>query len=243
MSQLKLKLDERRRLIPIIAGLYQFRDGGARGRRVLIHAASLDAVLAHLELDGPSGTVAGDLVSQLEGYGKLAQEPTYDALGALLSYVVTLGELPQEEAYFIAELIVKYSLVEDENYIEKLRTQYGIVDVASVKPAAAEREQEVPAPAGPPLVLAGKQLQQFHQALVSAFSARSELERMVRFNLNERLAEIARDGTLSEIVFALIEWAEAKGRTEDLIRAAYKENPRNPTLRAFVEQVLPDAAT
>ena len=111
MAQSKLNLGERRRLVSIIAGLYEFRDGGAQGRRVLIEMAGLDTVLANVQLDGPALTVAGAVVNLIERYGPLQQESAFDALGALLSYVVTLGDLPQEEARFLAGLIVKYTLV------------------------------------------------------------------------------------------------------------------------------------
>ena len=42
---------------------------------------------------------------------------------------------------------------------------------------------------------------------------------------------------LTEVVSNLIEWAEEQGRLEELLIAARKENPGNPALRKFDEQI------
>jgi hypothetical protein len=126
MPQPKLTRDDRRDLMPIIAGLYFF-SGGERGRQVLIQQAGLDFILPGFELSGPSGIVAGDLITRLEKKGKLDDEPKYYALGALLGYILTMGELPQEEAHIIANVIVKYSLIDDAAYIARLRSKYAIL--------------------------------------------------------------------------------------------------------------------
>jgi hypothetical protein len=73
--------------------------------------------------------------------------------------------------------------------------------------------------------LTGEQAQQLHHEILSAFS-RPELERLVRFDLNARIEEIARTtDTFATVVLDLIHWAEKHGRTEVLIRAVRRARP------------------
>lgn len=81
------------------------------------------------------------------------------------------------------------------------------------------------------------QRRQLKQALLAAFPSVPALEQMVRFQLDESLAEIAGGSNLDEIVFRLMEWAEAQGRLPDLTEGARRHNPRNPQLRAFADSV------
>ncbi len=68
---------------------------------------------------------------------------------------------------------------------------------------------------------------------------------MVRFRLDENLEAIdsgtrsanAAGANHSEVVSNLIGWAEKHGRLEELLIAARKENPGNPVLRKFDEQI------
>src|SRR5579871_1216010 len=83
--------------------------------------------------------------------------------------------------------------------------------------------------------LTGSQFQQLQQALLNAFPSHPALAQMVRFGLNESLDSIAGTGSLADVVFQLITWAEARGKTDDLIAAAYQQNPNNPTLKSYVE--------
>jgi hypothetical protein len=85
--------------------------------------------------------------------------------------------------------------------------------------------------------LSGEQNEQLHSALLSAFPTVSSLEKMVRFRLSENLMEIVKDGSVSDLAFNLIQWAEAGGRMEDLVRGALKEQPRNEDLQIFAAQV------
>lgn len=77
-----------------------------------------------------------------------------------------------------------------------------------------------------------KRLQEFEEALLSAYPNHPALARMLRYEMNVNLAEIAVGG-LREVAFALIEWAQANGRGDELLRAALKQNPGNAKLRAF----------
>jgi len=84
--------------------------------------------------------------------------------------------------------------------------------------------------------LTGKQHKELRQALLTAFPTRAELAQMVRHQLDQSLEHITGGGDLSDIVFSLIKWAEARGRTEELIVGARYENPGNPDLSTFAEQ-------
>ncbi|MBC8444747.1 MAG: trypsin-like peptidase domain-containing protein [Chloroflexi bacterium] len=131
-----LKVEERQRLTGIVAGLYDFTDLGPRGRRELLRQAGLARFVSGIDLTGTPRVVAGDLVGRLEDYGELPDRPGYHALGALLSYLLTLGELPREQASFIAGLIAKYSLVDDPAYIDRLYEEYGLTEVP-IRPMVA----------------------------------------------------------------------------------------------------------
>ena len=85
--------------------------------------------------------------------------------------------------------------------------------------------------------LNGKSRQQFHDALLSAFPTPAKLKQMVSFELDENLDAIATGGNYSEVVFKLIEWAEAEGREEQLLNAALSSNPGNPKLKSFDKQI------
>ena len=76
----------------------------------------------------------------------------------------------------------------------------------------------------------GKQLKLLETALLRAFPNVSDLQRMVRFNLNEKLAEITGGDTLTDMVFFLLQWAESRGKLDDLLQAARAANPDNPDL-------------
>ena len=118
-----LTVDERQELVRIIASLPTFTIGGPRGRNNVIQQAGLQRFLPGIDLTGAPKEVAGDLEYRVEGYGDLKERPGYHALGALLSYILTLEDLPSEEATFIANLIVGYSLVHDPVYIDTLRSK------------------------------------------------------------------------------------------------------------------------
>jgi len=91
-----------------------------------------------MDLTGNPRTVAGDLIGRVEKFGSIPEQSSYHALGALLSYILTLGEIPNDEAVFIATLIIKYTLVADSNYINKLRTQYHLSEAVIREPKPTE---------------------------------------------------------------------------------------------------------
>ena len=107
----QLTVEHRQQLVQLIARRPAFGQGSGRSRSVFLTLAGLDRFLTTLELAGPSQTVAGDLVSRLENYGELPDRPGYHALGALLSYLVSLQDIPREDARFVEDLILRYGLV------------------------------------------------------------------------------------------------------------------------------------
>ncbi|MEH2457499.1 GUN4 domain-containing protein [Nostoc sp.] len=81
-----------------------------------------------------------------------------------------------------------------------------------------------------------------YAALMSAFPERHTLKQMVKHRLGQRLEAIAGGENQTQVVFNLIEWAESKGKELDLITGAYQENPGNPKLRAFCQQLCQNPA-
>ena len=132
-----LELEERVKLSQIVAELYDFTDGGVRGRRTLMESAGLRRFVSGIDLSDAPRTVAIDLISRLEVFGILPERENYHALGALLSYLLTLGDqdLPPDKASFAAELIIKHALVADPHYLHELRTQYDIRESGEREPS------------------------------------------------------------------------------------------------------------
>jgi hypothetical protein len=85
--------------------------------------------------------------------------------------------------------------------------------------------------------LTGRQFEQLSVALRDAFPGISQLRMMVRVTLGENLADFADLSNLENAIFDLIERAEARGWTEELVHAAHGRNPGNPLLTAFAEQL------
>lgn len=74
--------------------------------------------------------------------------------------------------------------------------------------------------------LTGQQFETLQAALLSVFTDRFELEKMVRFALEKNLNTIAGGENLDQITFRLITWSETYGKLPELILAAQKENPK-----------------
>jgi Effector-associated domain 1/CHAT domain len=90
--------------------------------------------------------------------------------------------------------------------------------------------------------LSSQQRRELHNALIDAFPDTTSLERMLSFELDKSLRVIAGEGSLQDIVFKLIQAANAQGWVEDLVRAAYNSNPGNSRLQAIAEELLPNHA-
>jgi len=79
----------------------------------------------------------------------------------------------------------------------------------------------------------GAQLEELHEALLSAYPNRADLSQLVRFKLNIRLNALAGGDNYSQLVFSLIEALEAQERLSQLVAAALDGNPGNQRLRAI----------
>jgi hypothetical protein len=87
--------------------------------------------------------------------------------------------------------------------------------------------------------LTGKQLRLVEEGLRNAFVDYNDLARLVLYDLDEPLNNIVvQQATFLAQISQLIQWAEAKGKTKDLLLAAVKEVPGNARLRAAKEAVL-----
>ena len=85
--------------------------------------------------------------------------------------------------------------------------------------------------------LSPKQRERLFQALLSAFRSEEELRHMVRLKLGRNLAELAY-GTLKQLVFGLIEWAESEGKLEELLDKAHEAKSDNPLLTAIHAELM-----
>ena len=83
------------------------------------------------------------------------------------------------------------------------------------------------------MTLSGDQRGKLQQALLSAFRTYADLKQMVGIRLEKNLEAIAGTGKLRDVTYDLIDWAEEKGRLNDLIQGARAHNPGNPELKAF----------
>ncbi|MEM7126214.1 MAG: effector-associated domain EAD1-containing protein [Chloroflexota bacterium] len=91
--------------------------------------------------------------------------------------------------------------------------------------------------------LTKEQFAQTHGALLSAFTDRFQLEKMVRFELGENLNTIAGGNSLDEVTFRLVGWAETQGKLKELVLAAQDANPSNPTLVGLIRELGIDETT
>ena len=87
--------------------------------------------------------------------------------------------------------------------------------------------------------LSGQQRKQLQVALIGAFPNTASLEQMLVFGLDKNLRAIVGEGSLQDIVFQLIQTAEAQGWLVKLVRAARQENPGNSELEAITLKLLP----
>ncbi len=76
--------------------------------------------------------------------------------------------------------------------------------------------------------LSGQQKKQLQEAVIDAFPTMASLEQMVSHGLGKNLRAVAGEGNLQEVVFKLIQTADAQGWIKDLVRSACNINPGNP---------------
>lgn len=83
------------------------------------------------------------------------------------------------------------------------------------------------------VILNGILRRQLRDALLNAFPTVSALRQLVSLELNLSLEAISGGTNLTDIVFDLIVWAEARSRVEDLAAAARRDNSTNVALAAL----------
>jgi formylglycine-generating enzyme required for sulfatase activity len=89
--------------------------------------------------------------------------------------------------------------------------------------------------------LTGAEFKALREAIQAAYRSRLELKRVVREELGASLNQIAPESVSFEAtVMELIEWAEAKGKLEALLRGFLAE-AENPTLRQLCDRLLRQA--
>jgi V8-like Glu-specific endopeptidase len=87
--------------------------------------------------------------------------------------------------------------------------------------------------------LNGKQMRLLQEALLAAFGNYGNLEQLLLFELDEHLNQIVVvQAPFGLQVTQLIQWAEAQGKTRELILAARNEVPGNDHLRNAAETIL-----
>lgn len=134
MTDQFLSVTDRQKLARIIENVYDIQMGPP-ARFGLLDRAGLRRFVPGTDLAASPSILAGVLIGKLEPYGMLPTDPSqpaYHALGALVDYIRAMNDTPPDDAKVLAEILVKYQLIADAEYLEKLRAQYGI-DIEPVR--------------------------------------------------------------------------------------------------------------
>ncbi|MBW4629736.1 MAG: serine protease [Brasilonema octagenarum HA4186-MV1] len=86
--------------------------------------------------------------------------------------------------------------------------------------------------------LTGPERKKLRDAILSAYRSKADLEMMVDDELEENLDAIAGGANLTQVVFNLMKWAEARGKLDYLIIAAHETNPDNQELKKFYKTIF-----
>ncbi len=150
MAQQFLNIPDRQKLARIIENLYDMSMGPA-ARFGLLDRAGLRRFVPGTDLAASPGVLAGVLIGKLEPYGMLPNQPNFHALGALVNYALTQPDTAQDDARFLAGILVKYQLIADAAYLDELRATYSldVQPVREVDPTLLP-PTEPPAPAAEP---------------------------------------------------------------------------------------------
>src|SRR3954452_14692319 len=87
------------------------------------------------------------------------------------------------------------------------------------------------------MALTPAQRRQIEGALLAAFPSEADLARLLLHQLDVPLPQVAARANLQQMVFELVQWAEALGRLRDLIRGAAAENSDNPQVHDLLGQI------
>ncbi|MFO7661708.1 MAG: trypsin-like peptidase domain-containing protein [Chloroflexota bacterium] len=129
-----LTVPDRQKLARVIENVYDMQMGPA-ARFGLLDRAGLRRFVPGTDLAASPSILAGVLIGKLEPYGMLPTEPSepaYHALGRLVNYIRELNDTSPDEATFLAEVLVKYQLIADMEFLARLTADYGL-DVAPVR--------------------------------------------------------------------------------------------------------------
>ncbi len=141
--------DDRRKLIEVLAHTYDMVLGPA-ARFSLLQRSGVEERAWHIDLAGAAIEVAEKIVADLEPLGILPSKPGYHALGALSDYIRLHSDTTQDDGRVLAELIVKYQLITDRDYLDKLTVSFNLnvgtvrqVDPALLPPSIKDNESLV----------------------------------------------------------------------------------------------------
>jgi hypothetical protein len=96
--------------------------------------------------------------------------------------------------------------------------------------------KETPVQLAADLVLTPQQVDQFHNALLAAFT-RSDLEQVTFLALGVPYSTIVGQGSFSDDVWSLVMWANRHNQVRVLLQQARRRNPGNVLLRSFADSL------
>ena len=156
--------------------------------------------------------------------------------------VLVIFEMPEEAARRLLDLYLSGDPIITDLRIDRVELRRQIASPSVVGSAFQDQNGKSILPSGGGITsLPGSKVRNLQDAMLSAFHEEASLQRMVRTHLNENLRVIASGTSLIDIVFKLITWAESRGRLEELIVSAIKENPGNPDLKRVAQEFFQPA--
>jgi V8-like Glu-specific endopeptidase len=118
------------RLKRIIGQHPAWRDRSSAQRRAFLRTAGLPpALVDNLLFDGTAADTEILVSDLVERRGRLVKYPAYTALGRLLDSLLKAaddGSLEIEGAWFLAQCVVRYRLIEDAAYLAELMQRFGV---------------------------------------------------------------------------------------------------------------------
>jgi hypothetical protein len=124
-------------------------------------------------------------------------------------------------AFFCASLVATLIEIARSFVVRRDRNQYSLSDDGNSVDFEASSALTV------------KERRQLHQAFLSAFPSREDLDQMLQFELGWNLNTLAGPANQSVTIAQVIRWAEAEGKLNSLVEAALKSRAGNPLLIEF----------
>lgn len=127
-----LLVEERRQLTAILTELSQIALDGAGGRLTFLNNNGLGQLVGKLPMNDKAEVFAGELVALAEGAAEALDDPAgLHPLGAMCAGVLRLEDAPRGNRPFLAGLILKYLLIEDEPRAGELRAEFGPPEIVT----------------------------------------------------------------------------------------------------------------